>query len=77
VKRYGPKGNGHGADRGAINCGSIPVTSGRLRTPSGTVLCCHRGFAVLAIWQSAVALVLRRRIARLAAAVGQRAAAAG
>ncbi|HKP39858.1 hypothetical protein [Mycobacterium sp.] len=34
-------------------------------------------FALLAIWQSAVALVLRRRIARLTAAVGQRAAAAG
>jgi hypothetical protein len=49
---------------------------GRLRTLSGTVLCCYRGFAVLAIWQSAVALLLRRRIARLAAAVGQRAAAA-
>jgi hypothetical protein len=32
---------------------------------------------VFAIWQSAVALVLRRRIARLAAAVGQRASAAG
>jgi hypothetical protein len=34
-------------------------------------------FALVAVWQSAVALVLRRRIARLAAAVGQRAAAAG
>jgi hypothetical protein len=34
-------------------------------------------FVVFAIWQSAVALVLRRRIARLAAAVGQRAAATG
>jgi hypothetical protein len=32
---------------------------------------------VIAIWQSAVALLLRRRIARLAAAVGRRAAAVG
>jgi hypothetical protein len=32
---------------------------------------------VIAIWQSAVALVLRRRIARLAAAVDRRAAAVG
>jgi hypothetical protein len=32
------------------------------------------GFALLAIWEAAVVLVLRRRIARLAAAVGQRAA---
>jgi hypothetical protein len=31
-------------------------------------------FALLSIWEAAVVLVLRRRIARLAAAVGQRAA---
>jgi len=31
-------------------------------------------FALLAIWEAAVVLVLRRRVARLAAAVGQRAA---
>ncbi|MGX9788848.1 hypothetical protein [Mycobacterium sp. MMS18-G62] len=34
-------------------------------------------FALLAIWQSVVALVLRHRISRLTAAVGQRSAAGG
>lgn len=28
AKRYGPNGNERGADRRAIKCGSIPITSG-------------------------------------------------
>jgi hypothetical protein len=50
----------------------LAVLQGRDRNWAPAVL-----LLVIAIWQSTVALVLRRRIARLAAAVGRRAAAVG